>query len=295
MLRIERENMNMTGFIDLHTHGLGRFDTKDTRPESILKIAKLHAQAGTTTILPTIYPDSINKMRIDMETVRAAMDMQKAEGKELPTIAGVNLEGPFLNPLWCGALKKGSFLKPSLSNLKRLINGYEDIIRIITIAPELPGALGIIEKCTSLGILVNMGHSDATYKKALDGKKAGARGITHIFNTMRPFYHREPGLIGLGLLDEDIYIEVIADRVHIDEITLKIIFRLKRLDRIILVTDSVKGKKDRKGRIYAKPGVLAGSSITLSDAVENIKKIGVTEAVALEAAIDNPKRFLKMK
>jgi N-acetylglucosamine-6-phosphate deacetylase len=140
-----------------------------------------------------------------------------------------------------------------------------------------------------------MGHSDATYKKALDGKKAGARGITHIFNTMRPFHHREPGLIGLGLLDEDLYIEVIADRVHIDEVTLKVIFQVKRLDRIILVSDSVKGKKDRKGRIYAKPGVLAGSSITLADAVENIKKIGVTEAIALETAIDNPRRYLVMK
>lgn len=282
----------MTGFIDLHTHGLGLFDTKNTRPESILQMAMLHAHAGTTTILPTIYPDSLDKMHSDMEAVRTAMAMQKAEGKELSTIAGVNLEGPFLNPLWCGALEKGSFLKPSVSNLKRLIDGYEDIIRIITIAPELAGALGIIEKCVALGIRVNMGHSDATYKKALDGKKAGARGITHIFNTMRPFHHREPGLIGLGLLDKDIYIEVIADMVHIGEIALKVIFQVKRLDRIILVSDSVKGKKDRKGRIYAKPGVLAGSSITLADAIENIKKIGVTEDVAMEAAIDNPGRYL---
>jgi N-acetylglucosamine-6-phosphate deacetylase len=293
MLRIERKDMNMTGFIDLHTHGLGKFDTKNTRPESILKMAMVHAQAGTTTILPTIYPDSPDKMRSDMEAVRTAMGMQKAGVGELSTIAGVHLEGPFLNPLWCGALEKSSFLKPSVSNLKRLIDGYEDIIRIITIAPELPGALGIIEKCVSLGIRVNMGHSDATYQKALDGKKAGARGITHLFNTMRPFHHREPGLIGLGLLDEDIYIEVIADRVHIDEVALKVIFQIKRLDRIVLVSDSVKGKKDRKGRIYAKPGVLAGSSITLADAVENIKKIGITEAVALETAIDNPGRYLR--
>lgn len=150
----------------------------------------------------------------------------------------------------------------------------------------------MIEKCSSLGIKVNIGHSDATYKQALDGKKAGATGITHIFNAMRPFHHREPGLIGFGLLDEDIYIEVIADSVHIDTVALKLIFRSKRLDRIILVSDSVKGKKDKRGRIYSKSGVLAGSSITISQAVRNIIKIGIPESIAIESAFDNPKRYL---
>jgi N-acetylglucosamine-6-phosphate deacetylase len=124
MLSIERKDIKMTGFIDLHTHGLGKFDTKNTKTESIVKMAMLHAQAGTTTILPTIYPDSLDKMHSDMEAVRTAMAMQKVEGKrlktegkELSTIAGVHLEGPFLNPLWCGALEKRSFLKPSVSNL----------------------------------------------------------------------------------------------------------------------------------------------------------------------------------
>ena len=85
--------------------------------------------------------------------------------------------------------------------LKELVSGNEDIIKIITIAPELPGALKVIERCAGLGIRVNMGHSDATYAQALEGKKAGATGITHFFNAMRPFHHREPGLAGLGLLE----------------------------------------------------------------------------------------------
>ncbi len=137
-----------------------------------------------------------------------------------------------------------------------------------------------------------MGHSDASYGQALEGKASGAAGITHIFNTMKPFHHREPGLVGLGLLDEDLYIEVIADMVHMDAITLKMIFRIKRLDRIILVSDSVKGLKDAKGRIYTKAGVLAGSSIVLADAVKNVVKTGITEAVVLETSIDNPGRYL---
>jgi N-acetylglucosamine-6-phosphate deacetylase len=207
-------------------------------------------------------------------------------------ILGIHLEGPFLNPVRCGAQDRRSLESPSVSGLKKLIDGYEDIIKIITIAPEIPGAIRVIEKCVSLGIKVNMGHSDATYKQALKGKKAGASGISHIFNAMRPFHHREPGLIGLGLLDEDIYIEVIADNVHIDEITMQMIFKTKRLDRIILVSDSVKGRSDKKGRIYTRQGVLAGSSITLSDAVRNVKKTGITEAIVLETAVDNPKRYL---
>jgi len=273
-------------------------------------MARLHAKYGTSAILPTIHSGTIAQIRANMDAVRKAMRVQSLEfgvwsieeknsksnssliTRHSSLILGVHLEGPFLNPARCGAQNKNSFINPTASNLKKLVSGYEDIIKIITLAPELPGALRVIEKCISLGIKVNMGHSDATYSKALDGKKAGASGISHIFNAMRPFHHREPGLIGLGLLDEDLYIEVIADNIHINEITLKLIFKTKRLDRIILVSDSVKGAKSRKGPICLKPGVIAGSAITLSDAVKNLKNIGIPEAVALETSIDNPKRYL---
>ncbi len=346
--------MEIKGFIDIHTHGIGRYDTKTDNPEDILKIAQLHAKAGTAAILPTIHSGTIQQMRTNMKAVKKAMKIQKSNppippllkgGKgglltkgghgeinnsslittrlssstlnSLPKgspkfrhsslILGVHLEGPFLNPIRCGAQDKDSFIKPSTSNLKKLIDGYEDIVKVITIAPELSGALKVIGECVSLGIKVNMGHSDATHTQALNGKKAGARGISHIFNAMRPFHHREPGLIGLGLLDEDIYIEIIADNIHINKIILKLIFQTKRLDRVILVSDSIKGAKDKKGPIYpvrrkapselsngvySKPGVLAGSLITIADAVKNIKDIGIPESIAIEAAVDNPKRYL---
>ncbi len=208
-------------------------------------------------------------------------------------ILGVHLEGPFLNPARCGALNRHSFLKPTISSLKKLIKGYEDIIKIIVIAPEISGAIKVIEKCTEYGIKVNIGHSDATYKQALDGKKAGAAGITHLFNAMSPFHHREIGLAGFGLLDEDIYVEVIADNIHLNRKTLEIIFKVKKPDRIILVSDSVKGAENKNKPIYSKQGALLGSSITLADAVNNIKKIGISGALALETAIDNPRRYLR--
>ncbi len=315
--------MEIKGFVDIHTHGIGRYDTKTDNPEDILKIAQLHAKAGTNTILPTIHSGTIQQMRTNMKAVKKAMKIQGSNPPIPPLlkggmggltthhsslILGIHLEGPFLNPIRCGAQDKDSFIKPSTSNLKKLIDGYEDIAKVITIAPELSGALKVIGECVSLGIKVNMGHSDATYTQALNGKKAGARGISHIFNAMRPFHHREPGLIGLGLLDEDIYIEIIADNIHINKIILKLIFQTKRLDRVILVSDSIKGAKDKKGPIYpvrgkapselsngvySKPGVLAGSSITIADAVKNIKDIGIPESIAIEAAVDNPKRYLK--
>ncbi|MBI5187687.1 MAG: amidohydrolase family protein [Nitrospirae bacterium] len=276
-------------YIDLHTHGIGRYDTRTKEPEDILKMAELHGKAGTGAILPTIYSGYINEMRENMEAVKQAMQVQNSS-----LILGVHLEGPFLNPLRCGALNKNFFIKPTISSLKKLIAGYKDIIKIITIAPELSGALKIIGKCVELGIKVNMGHSDATYKQALDGKKAGATGITHIFNAMRPFHHREPGLTGLGLLDEDLYIEVIADGVHLHPKTLQLIFDTKRLDRIILISDSIKGAMGKKQPIYDRKGVLSGSQITISDAVEILKKIGIPDAEITEAGVDNPRRFLAL-
>jgi N-acetylglucosamine-6-phosphate deacetylase len=309
--------------IDLHTHGIGRYDTRTSKPGDVLKIAELHSKAGTTAILPTIYSGTIEQMRVNMEAVRVAMETQAqgsrvqksnpptppllkggnvsivtrhpvpdGTGRHSSQILGVHIEGPFLNPVRCGAQDKKSFMKPGIPYLKKLINGYEDIIKIITIAPEIPGALKVIERCASLGIKVNMGHSDATFNQALKGKHAGASGISHIFNAMRPFHHREPGLAGFGLTDDDIYIEVIADGFHLDLHTLKLIMRTKRHDRIILVSDSVKGAGSGKRSILVKPGVLAGGAVTLSDAVNNLVKAGTPRKDALKFASANPIRYL---
>lgn len=283
--------MKLKGFVDLHTHGAGAYDTRTVDSGHILRIAALHGRAGTGAILPTIYSGPPDQMRRNMEAVRRAMGAAVAAGAA--TILGVHLEGPFLNPCQCGALDKDSMVKPSAGFLKRLTEGYEKLVKIITIAPEMPGALRVIEKCVDAGIRVNMGHSDATYRQALDGKKAGASGVTHLFNAMRPFHHREPGIAGLGLTDEDLYAEVIADGFHLHPGTLRMIFGCKRPDRIILVSDSVKGGGKRGRPVYDSEGVLAGSGITLRNSIEMLSDLGIPQKKIALAAVLNPQKYLK--
>jgi N-acetylglucosamine-6-phosphate deacetylase len=298
--------MKHKGFIDLHTHGLKNYDTKTADPRDILKIAELQAKAGVAAILPTIYAAPIGLMRENMEAVRKAMEIQQGKvcnrgfssGKPMAchhrvsVILGLHLEGPFLNPVRCGALDKDSFIQPTMGSLEKLIDGYEEIVKIITLAPEMPGALAVTKKCRDKGIKVHMGHSDATYKEAERGKRAGATGITHLFNAMRPFHHREPGLTGFGLMDEGIFVEVIADGVHLHTDLLKLLFRIKRHDRIILVSDSVKGTFKGGSPLSKGRSVLAGSCMTLSDSAGVLEKIGIPGDAIRKAGVLNPERYL---
>jgi len=277
--------------IDLHVHGAEKYDTLTRRQDDVLQVAKIHGDHGTDAILPTVYPGDIDDMRANMDAVRRAMETQRS-GAE---ILGVHLEGPFLHPGRAGALDKKRFLDPSTKKLAELIDGYEDIIRIVTIAPELPGALKVIEKCRAKGFLVHLGHSDATYEQAEEGKRAGATGITHIFNAMRGFHHRDPGLAGFGLMDDEIYVEVIADLVHLHPQSLRMVLDMKQPDRILLVSDSVKGPGWGKGAIRGPGGVLEGSGVTLMDCVKNLVGLGVHQEWALQFATENPRKYLGIK
>lgn len=252
---------------------------------TILKLAKLHNTSNPTLIFPTVYTSSIEDMRAAMAACLEAM-----QASDL--IGGINLEGPFLNPSRCGALSQKHFLAPSLSAFKKLVSGFEDAIKIITIAPELPGALKLIERCASMGIRVTMGHSDATYKGALAGKKAGATGATHLFNAMRPFHHREPGLAGFALLDEDIYVELIGDGAHVSPEAVRMVFKMKGPNRVLLVSDSVKGKT---GKPVMKNGKLMGGGLTLSECVPLLIKMGIGPEEIRKAAHDNPLRYLGIR
>src|SRR5271169_3413605 len=177
--------------IDVHTHGIGGYDTRTTDEEHILAIADIQGSLGVSEIVPTIYPATIKVMRQNMEVVRKAMEKQKSEGRTRITedrnpplhpsregtcapsgiphqaarIVGMHLEGPFLNFSKCGALNAMVFLEPAEYYLQELIEGFEDMVKIITIAPEMNGAARLIKKMADRGIIPSMGHSEATYSE----------------------------------------------------------------------------------------------------------------------------------
>jgi len=286
-----RSAQTSSQLIDIHVHGAKTHDTGTRRQDDILRIAEIHGQQGTGAIVPTVYPGPIETMRENMTAIRKAMSSQRG-GAE---ILGVHLEGPFLNAACAGALDRQGFQDPSPRRLSSLIEDFEDIIRIITIAPELPGALKLIETCRKKGFLVQMGHSDASYEQAEEGKRAGATGITHLFNAMRGFHHREPGLAGFGLMDDDLYVEVIADLAHLHPQSLRMVLDMKSPERIILVSDSVKGPGWGKGAIRGPGGVLQGSGVSLMDCMKNLVSLGVHQEWALQFASENPRRYLGLE
>jgi len=277
--------------VDIHVHGAEKYDTHTRRQDDILQIAEIHGSRGTSAILPTIYPGPIETMRDNIAAVQRATSMQRGGAKVL----GVHLEGPFLNQERAGALAGKSFLPPSVETFHKLVDGFEEIIKIITIAPELPGALKVIELSREKGFLVHMGHSDASFDQAEEGKRAGATGITHLFNAMRGFHHREPGLAGFGLMDEDIYVEIIADKAHLHPQSLKMIMDMKSPDKVILVSDSVAGTGWGSGPIRGAGGTLLGSGISLSDAIKNLTSLGISAERAMQFASDNPMNYLGIK
>ncbi len=281
--------------IDIHTHGISGFDTKTSNEDEILKIAEIQGACGISEIILSIYPSSINIMRENMETIRKAIKIQnKKSNTQEAKIIGIHLEGPFLNPSKCGSLSSVSFVEPNLYNLKKLIEGFEDIIKIITIAPELDGALRLIREISKKGIIVSMGHSEATYNEAESGFNAGAKGITHIFNAMRGFHHREPGIVGFGIINQNVYIEIIGDPFHLHLKTLEMIFRIKNNNKIILISDSVKETKTLPNiqPIEKFNKKLLGGCMTVTESAKWLIANGFDERVIIKCMTKNPKRYL---
>src|SRR5271157_1191139 len=313
--------------IDIHTHGIGGFDTRSNSVDDILRIAEIHGSCGVAGIVLCIYSGPIDVMRQHMEVVSRAIERQGqsrlivrpgtedrrpnsestgSAGHPSPVtrhepraarILGIHLEGPFLNPLQCGALDPASFVSPRESILDELLEGFGPIVKVITVAPEREGVVSVIKKAVEKSIVVSMGHSDATYAEAEAGFRAGARAITHLFNAMRGFHHREPGLAGFGLLNKEVYVEVIADPFHLHPKTTELIFKTKEPERIILISDSVKETKTAasdKG-IASACGTLQGGSLALPDGCQRLAAIGFDETIIANASTTNPRRYLGIR
>ena len=277
--------------IDLHIHGVEGFETRSPEADAMLRIAGIQGEAGVSAVLLSIYPAATSVMREQMAAAKSAMERQAAGSRAL--ILGVHLEGPFLNPARCGALDPASFAEAREPLWRELIEGFEEIVRVVTIAPEREGAPALIRAMAKAGIRVNMGHSDATYTEAEAGFRAGARGITHLFNAMRGFHHREPGIAGFGLLHREVYVEVIGDLVHLRRETLELVFRIKDPGRILLVSDAVRGTRVSGGTAPGGERGLLGGAMALPAAAGHLIERGFEEEAVMKAVTTNPHAYLE--
>lgn len=291
------------GFIDIHVHGGGGADVMDADWEALRTIARTHARYGTTAFLATTVTADHKRL------LQAAEAVAHATGRRTggAAVLGLHLEGPYLNPKRAGAQNPAHMRPPSMPELERLYEASGPAWRIITLAPELPGALTAVRWLAERGVLVSMGHTDATYDEARAGFEAGIRHATHLFNAMRPWHHREPGGVGAVLDSAAVGAELVADGHHVHPAVLRLAVRVKGPDALCLVTDGMRavGLPDgaytlgdvavsvREGRVTLRDdeGTLAGSVLTMADAVRlMVQRAGVSLRDAVVMASGNPAR-----
>jgi N-acetylglucosamine-6-phosphate deacetylase len=293
------ESLVAPGFIDIHVHGLAGYDIMDSDPESIHQISKHLAAKGVTGFLATLQTSSYEEI---IQTLKRVNETKTTGAKLL----GSHLEGPYISPAKIGAQRE-NLREPLTHELDDLLRAANGTLRLVTLAPEVKGGLVAVEYLSGHGVLVSAGHTDATYEEAKQAFDAGVRLLGHCWNGMRELHHREPGIIGAGLMDESVFVELIADCHHIHPAVLGLTARLKGADSVILVSDSIKpaglepGKHVLDGRVYylvdglvkLESGVIAGSSIGLNNAVRNmVEKVGVGVADAIGMASSTPAGFL---
>ena len=269
------------GFIDVHIHGAGGHDTMDGTFEAINEIAKVIVKRGTTSFTPTTMTVAADDIRKSMKVIKEA----KLNGTDGANVLGAHLEGPFINSSAIGAQNPNFLIPPSIENFNKIVGDCEDAVTSITLAPEVDGAKELTKYLSSKGIVVSIGHTKANYDQAMEGIKCGCSHATHLFNAMTPLAHREPGVVG-AVLDSDITTETISDGIHIAYPSLRIAYKAKGTDKVLLVTDAMMaccmpdgkyslGGQDvivENGAARLLSGALAGSVLTLDNAVRNVYK-----------------------
>jgi N-acetylglucosamine-6-phosphate deacetylase len=292
------------GFVDVHVHGWGGHDAMGGTA-ALDGMARALLRRGVTSFLPTAVTAPLDDLAAFADRVRSWMPAAPDDGAEP---LGFNLEGPFLAPARRGAHAEAHLREPAAAardTLQPLVEG----LRLLTVAPELPGATDLIGWLHGQGVAVSIGHSAAGAAEVWEAYAAGARSTTHLFNAMSGVDHRTPGVAVAALLDDDAYVELIADGIHVHPAIWPLITRLKPRERLLLVSDAlaVAGTPQGRGRIgdleievrdgratLAGTATLAGSVIALDSAVRNATAMGIPLADAVAAASRNPLELLGM-
>jgi N-acetylglucosamine-6-phosphate deacetylase len=282
------------GYIDVHVHGGGGAQCNTSDADELAAVAAFHARHGTTALLATTVAAPVGELEA---ALRAA---------DRAPVLGAHLEGPFLSRARPGAMDPEAFLDPDPVVLERLLAAGG--VRMVTLAPELPGALSLVSRLADAGVVASLGHSDASYEEARAAARAGARSVTHLFNAMPPFHHRSPGIVGAALELDALTCELICDGAHVDPAVLRVALRAKGVSGVRLVTDAMEaaGLPDGTYRLGAAPvtvsggraviagtDTIAGSTLTMDAAVRGAVRflgVAVEEAVAMASAA--PARLL---
>jgi N-acetylglucosamine-6-phosphate deacetylase len=290
-------------YLNVHVHGAVGYDVMEGTPKALHAIGASLAGHGVGGYYPTTVTSTLEKTLRALDMIAGVIEA--ATPSECAVPLGIHLEGPFLSVAKRGVHTAALLVQPSISLFDRFWQASRGQIRIVTIAPELPDALEVIEHANKLGVVCSLGHSDATFGQGEAGFHAGARSATHTFNAMRSLDHREPGIAAYVLDNDALYAELICDGIHVDPAMVRLFFKAKGAEKSILITDGMGATGMPDGRyllgdmevdvahgrcsLAGSPGVLAGSVLTMDQAVRNFSLFtGAGLAVSALLAGRNP-------
>jgi N-acetylglucosamine-6-phosphate deacetylase len=294
----------LPGFVDLHMHGGAGAQVTSSDPDEIRRAVMFHRAHGTAHTLLSIVTAPIEEMAAAASTIA---DMIHSGQPEYRSMVGIHLEGPFLNPGKPGSLHGKHFLPADLTALRHLLAAGDGTIRSVTLAPELPGGIDLVREIVAHGAVASVGHTRATHAETKTAFRAGARLVTHLFNAMREFHHREPGTIGAALADDEVICELINDGNHVHDDLVRLVVNKAAVDRVAFVTDATAaaGMPDGQfmlgslpvradnGRVTLLDGVThAGSTLTMDAAIRYAVVLGIPLHLAAAAAATTPARAL---
>jgi N-acetylglucosamine-6-phosphate deacetylase len=272
-----RGGVLLPGFIDVHVHGGDDADAMDADADALRRMARFHARHGVTALLPTTWSAPPAALEAAVRAIAAAVG--PVEGGA--TIVGAHLEGPWINPARAGAQDPAGIRPPDVAEARHLIGIAPGAVRLVSLAPEMPGAGEVIGECTARGVVVSAGHTEANWEQMQAAVRRGVRHVTHTFNAMAGLGHRDPGTVGAALALPELRCELIADGHHVHAGAIAVLARAKRSRGVILISDAVRaagmpeGDVDLGGRraqhccgaVRLSDGRLAGSVLTLDVAV----------------------------
>ncbi len=290
----------LPGFIDVHIHGATGVDVMDATPHALQDMSKYLATQGVTGWLPTFVPAS------DEEYASAVLAIVESMNGSGARILGIHYEGPFVNSAQCGALHKEYFKTYSGSEDLAFLVSPENAVRMITLAPEISGGVELVRELKARGWVISIGHTRADLKVLDEACDAGARHMTHFMNAMPSLHHRAPGPVAWGLSRDDVTFDMIADGIHLDPFMLRLLVKTKGVGGITLISDAIaaagEGDGDyqiwgetitvKDGRTANASGSIAGSVISVLDAVRLMHSLGVSYVDLAHMVSTNPARLL---